>query len=262
MSDKKALLHYKQHINTLYDSKPLADKYSSLTLYYDDLRSLLSEVCPACGCLLEIAHGYSPVSQHINSGEKFFLSDDDFSAMLAYHCHPDIQSFNYPFNAAGFEAFAQKDKFNLIISDFGLDYSDLFDILKHIVSMLAIGGCFVAVVPAYWFLHDDMNEDETQLLSYSKQTDKKWIFQDNLDFAAEDCGGKVERIVKFGITRPLDRAEAAKLAGLTKLYNAECTGDISILEPLTIPQNLKLTPAAVVIRKEKKTLDKNNLFNI
>jgi hypothetical protein len=262
MSDKKALLHYKQHINPTYDSEAVEQRFDILTSYYSSLSQLVSEISPECHKVLEISHAYSPILSIIGTDQKYFLTDDDFTALLQYQIRPDVDVWHLPFNTVGFETFGQKEQYQLIVSDFGLNYSDLFDNMKYIMALLKCGGYFIAVVPAWWFLRDNLNDSENEILKYAKQTDKQWIFQENLDFTAEDNGGKVERIVRLDGTREFHRGEAAKLAGLTKLYNAECTGDISILEPLTIPQNLKLTPAAVVIRKEKKTLDKNNLFNI
>jgi hypothetical protein len=262
MSDKKALLHYKQHINPTYDRQALSDSYACLTSYYKMLTSLIGEICPDCHRTLEISHSYSMLSENILSAEKVFLTDDAFTAMLEYHCYPNVDVWHLPFNNVGFETFGQKEQHQLIVSDFGLNYSDLFDNMKYFMSLLQCGGYFIAVVPAWWFLRDNLNEGENEILQYAKKTDKQWIFQENLDFAAEDNGGKVERIARLDGTREFHRGEAAKLAGLMKLYNAECTGDISILETVTIPQSLNLTPAALVIQKQKKTLDKNNLFNI
>ena len=262
MSDKKALLHYKQHINPTYDRQALTESYACLTSYYKPLLSLIGELCSECQKILEISHSYSPLAENVSAAEKTFLTDDSFTAMLEYHCYPNVDVWHLPFNSVGFETFGHKEQYQLIVSDFGLNYSDLFDNMKYFMSLLQCGGYFIPIVPAWWFLRDNLNEGENEILQYAKKTDKQWIFQENLDFAAEDNGGKVERIVRLDNTREFHRGEAAKLAGLTKLYQAECTGDISILETVTIPQTLELTPAALVIQKQKKTLDKNNLFNI
>ena len=109
----------------------------------------------------------------------------------------------------------------------------------------------------------DSSETESVILQYSKQNDKKWLFVEDIEPVIKDCQSTLVECRKLKTEWITDRMSLAYLTGLTKLYNAEMTGDISILETTTIAKDdLHLNLSALVIRKDKIMLDKNNLFKI
>jgi hypothetical protein len=200
---------------------------------------------------------------YLGSERKFFLSDDAFMAMLAYAHDSRINSYHLPLNGAGFESFDKNQQFSLAVSYIGLCYADLFDKMKFVLSTLKVGGIFICIVPTYWVDRSSLSETESVILQYSKQNDKKWLFVEDIEPVIKDCQSTLVECRKLKTEWITDRMSLAYLTGLTKLYNAEMTGDISILETTTIAKDdLHLNLSALVIRKDKIMLDKNNLFKI
>ncbi len=259
MSNKELLLNYKHYINERYNEKAFAAGFDYAD--FNEAGKLIGSYCPTIDSVLEISHFFTPILDYIKCGRKFFLSDDDFESLLAYAHDSGINSYHLPWNASGFETFNQNQQFDLAVSFIGLCYADLFDKMKPILSTLKVGGYYICIVPTYWVDRSSLSDTESTILQYSKQNDKKWLFVEDINPVISDNNCSLVECRKLQTQWITDRRSLAYLIGLTKLYNAEMTGDISILETTTIAKdNLHLNLSALVIRKDKAVLDKNNLF--
>ena len=218
---------------------------------------------------LEISYNFSKNYNYLLNIFKngYFLSNDSFNALLTYHYskkyNQNLNVYNYSFSNKDLEKVDIYEKMDFIFSSYGITYENLFNALPNILKILKIGGIVFFELPSYWFFRDDLNEDEKSILNYSKTSDKRWLFTEDIKSIIEENGGEIVSIKKTNDQKILNRIELSCLSSLVKLHKASIENNIAILEVANIKENNHILNSAVlIIKKIKKTLTKDSLFNL
>ena len=262
-------LFTKGNINENYNNDVINKKYpnSRAEAFFDNIKEITSTILK--DNYLEVSHKYtgafSVLLDHFKKGT--FLSDDPFESMLTYHMsktgNKEINVLNYNFNYETFSKLNLNEKFDFVFSMFGLTFEDLYNLLPIIIGFLKVDGILAVNIPAYWFIKEKQTEIEKTIIDYSKQNDKKWIFVEPLEPIIEKNGAELLEIKESSISHNVDRLELAFISSLKKLYDSIIQNNKAHLEILKIPEkDIELRSAVMIIRKKKKTLTKDNLFNL
>ena len=135
--------------------------------------------------------------------------------------------------------------------------------LPLIIGFIKIAGILAINIPAYWFIKDNLTEIEKTIIDYSKQNDKKWIFVEPLEPLIEKNGAELLEIRESSLKYNIDRLELSFISSLKKLYDSVIQNNKAHLDILKIPEKyIELRSAVMIIKKKKKTLTKENLFNL
>lgn len=217
--------------------------------------------------VLEISNFYSDAISRIYKETKdlYFISCSSFEALLAYFFSTTegykINSFSLPFIAKAFESLHLAEKFEIIYSILGLSFNEIYNLIQEFLAFLKIEGYLFLVVPAYWYLKDNLTEIEKVILNYSKQNDKKWIFVEELHPVIKRYNAEVIEIIELKNRAKLTRYDLAVISSLEKLKEAEEKTNLAHLEITNIPEkDIEIRTALIVIKKLAKTLTKETLF--
>jgi hypothetical protein len=221
------------------------------------------------GCYCEISHYFSGACsvmlEEFKSG--IFISDDPYEALLAYHYsiikNEKLDVYNYLLNPGNLLELKMNETFDFIFSSFGLSYEKLYSFLPDIIGLLKVGGVLVLEIPSYWFFRDNMSAQETDILDYSMKNDKKWIFSEPVEPLIRENGADLVALKQLDGKRVVNRLELSYISSLQKLHKAHVENNIAVLEVANIPEeNMEIGNAVIIIRKNKKTLTKDNLFSV
>ncbi|MBN2546796.1 MAG: hypothetical protein JXB50_13435 [Spirochaetes bacterium] len=220
-------------------------------------------------CFMEISRTFTNSFKNIINDfkEGAFLSDSAFDSLLSYHfCNLNnynVKSYNFNFNAQRFESLKFIEKFDLVYSIFGLTFNNLYEMMGQIINFLKINGILAVLIPAYWYIKDNLLEIEKTILNYSKQNDKKWIFVEPLDLIVNENNAVIINNIELKNKILINRYELSIISGLEKLKDAVIKNNIAHLDVSNIPDNkLELRTSLLLIQKKSKTLTKDNLFKI
>ncbi|HOV13296.1 MAG TPA: hypothetical protein PK771_03340 [Spirochaetota bacterium] len=218
---------------------------------------------------LEISYNFSNNYNYLLNIFKngYFISDDSFNALLTYHYsqkhQKKLQVYNYSLNEKDINKLNLSEKFDFIFSSYGITYENLFNDLNNILGLLKIGGIMFLEMPSYWFFRDHLNEDEKSILNYSKTSDKKWVFTEDINPIIEENSCEIILSKKINNKKIMSRVELSYLSSLNKLHKASLENNIAVLEVANVREdNLEINSVILVIKKKSKTITKNNLFNI
>ena len=186
--------------------------------------------------------------------------------MLTYHASVlnkfDLNVLNYYFTENRFQSLNLNEYFDRVLSHYGLNYIELFELLPSILSLIKIGGVFILTLPSYWFFKDNLTDVEKEILCYSKQNDKKWVFQDDIKKIITDNHSEIISFEEIDHIEIMDRKSLSFLSSLDKLYKAEVENNNAILDIVSIPkQNIELRTTILAVKKSSKTITKDNLFS-
>lgn len=203
--------------------------------------------------------------------EKFnkgaFVSDDSFESLLVYHFtqieKKQIDIYHKFFIPKNISNLKFNEKFDFILSLCGLTFENLYSLIPTIVSFLKVEGKLAVLIPTCWFNRENMNKIEQKIIGYAKKNDKKWVFTEDLEPAIKEYGGESLGIIDTDIKLTFSRFEIAKLFSLTKLYDAVIKNNMAQLELADLPEyGIEINTSILIIKKKKKTITKDNLFNI
>ncbi len=221
------------------------------------------------GSCLEICHEFSNFFDVTGGSfkELTVLCDDPFESLLAFNNaerkNLAINVMNYGFNPNSLSGLGINEKYDLVVSLFGLSYDNLGSILQELIGFLKVNAVLAILIPSYWFDRTTLNDVETKILAYSKQNDKKWIFTEDINPKITECGASLAGIVRIPFTVKINRLELAYISSLTKLYDSIIKNNIAHLEITDIPEdNIEIGSSALLIQKTKKTITKDNLFGV
>ena len=259
----------KGNINENYNKDIIIKKHpdSRTKVFIDCIKDIIGE--SSKDNFLEVSHkytgAYNVMLSHFNKGA--FLSDDPFESMLTYHIskinNKDLDVLNYNFNYDSLSKLNLNEKFDFVFSLFGLTFEDLYTLLPLIIGFIKIAGILAINIPAYWFIKDNLTEIEKTIIDYSKQNDKKWIFVEPLEPLIEKNGAELLEIRESSLKYNIDRLELSFRSSLKKLYDSVIQNNKAHLDILKIPEKyIELRSAVMIIKKKKKTLTKENLFNL
>lgn len=231
------------------------------------LRNILDSIHP--DRYLEISYNFSTAFSFLlntfNNG--FFLTDNSFNGLLTYHYsqkeNKNLNVYHTSFKHKDIEKLNFNESFDLIYSSYGLTYETLFNSLDWITSLLKIDGLCFLELPAYWFFRDNLNDDEKSVLEYSRTSDKKWVFTEDITSKIKENCCEIAIFEQVNVTRILNRLSLLYLSSLTKLHKASTENNMPVLEISNIKENnIKLNSALLVFKKKSKTISKENLFTI
>jgi len=218
---------------------------------------------------LEISYNFSKNYNYFLTKFKkgYFLSDDSFYAALVYHYsqkdNKDIDVYNYSFNKKSFDKLNLYEGVELVFSSFGITYQNLFDNFDLIANLLKVGGIIFLELPSYWFFRDELNEDEKAILNYSKVSDKRWLFTEDISPIIEENNCEIITQKRVNNQKILDRLDISYLSSLDKLHKASIENNIAVLEICDIKEReLKINSSILVIKKKSKSINKDNLFSV
>ena len=224
---------------------------------------------PGNSICCEISHYFSSSSADMTDKFKsgMFISDDPYEALLAYHYsvirNKDIKVYNYLFNPGNLKEMKMNESVDFIFSSFGVSYEKLFSFLPDMTGLLKVGGIIAFEIPAYWFFRDALNSDENIILDYSMKNDKKWIFSESIEPVINENGAELVSLSMMEGHKILNRLEISYISSLHKLHKAHVENNIGVLEVAGIPETgISLQKAFIVIRKQEKTVTKDNLFSV
>lgn len=260
-------------LNHLFEKGDIYEYIKSLKykLSDDEIKKIISiifEKIKPNNCL-EITHEstnfYTAISE--NFKENYILCDDSFESLLAYNNainkNIKLNVLNHSFSPKSLERLKMNERFDLIISLLGLSYDTLFSSIKEIIGLLKVNSIFAVLTPSYWFDRSNLNNTELKILNYSKLNDKKWIFTEELKPLIAESQSEILESIKLPFTVKLNRLEIAYLSSLNKLYDSILKNNIAHLEVADLPtDNLEIGVSMMLIRKNKKTINKDNLFNV
>lgn len=257
-------MHDKGCLNKNYTKEQLEARLN--TNGYKQIIDLAADYSTDSASCCELSHRFSFAYRYL--AEKYsscdFISDDSFEAMLEYHTSVidkhTIQVYHNCFSPAGLLP-GREECYDAVFSFMGLSFDAFINLFEKIMTLLKIGGIFVYQLPAYWYLTEGKNELEKQIISYSKQNEKKWLFVNPLEEIVKEHNGELLLLDKTGLDLPITRIQLARLSSLEKLYKAEQENNKAHLEICGLPLEMQLPTAAVVIRKKEKILTKDNIFN-
>ncbi len=216
---------------------------------------------------MEISHDYSLAFEVMLDifKEGVCLTDQSFESMLMYHYgsvqNKNLTIYNHSLTLNAFNSLPLNEKFNFVFSFFGISFDNLYSLMNGILNFLKIESIFACLIPAYWYDNSNLNDAEKQIMSYSKQNDKKWIFVEKIDNVVEKNGGKILELIQMPFTIKINRFELAYISSLEKLYDAIIKKNTAHLEICGIQENdIELKTSLLIIKKTKKTLTKDNLF--
>jgi hypothetical protein len=221
------------------------------------------------GNCLEISHEstnfYTAVSGKF--GECYILCDDSFESLLAYNNATNknikLNVLNHSFSQKSLEKLKMNERFDLIISLLGLSYDNIFSLIKEIIGLLKVNAILAIIMPTYWFDRSNLNDTELKILNYSKKNDKKWIFTEELKPIIAESQSEILENIKLPFNIKFNRLEIAYLSSLNKLYDSILKNNIAHLEIADLPvDNLEIGISLMIIKKNKKTINKDNLFNV
>lgn len=266
---KKYEYFEKGNIKEKYNEKYLLKKISleSIKNIYSNIKNIAGDFDKES--YLEISNkctlSYRVLLNDFKNGA--FFSNNAFESMLALHLsekdNKNIDVFHYNFHYKSLEKNGLEEKFDLIYSLFGISFEDIFSLLPILISYLKVNGVLALLIPAYWYIKENQTEIENDIISYSKQNDKKWLFVEPMDKLAEDNGCNLVEIKELPISLTVNRLELSYISSLEKLYKATLENNMAHLEVANIPEDkIELRTALVVFKKEKKILTKDNLFNL
>lgn len=261
---KDSAMNDKGCLNKYYNREKLEKQFdgSGYKQVLDLSASFLGEKGGCC----ELSHSFSYAYKSL--GETFskcdFVSDDSFEAMLEYHMISQEGRETRVFHNTFSPESLLKDNqecYDALYSFMGLSFDSFITLFDRIMTLLKIGGIFVYQLPAYWYLKDDNSEVEKQIISYSKQNEKKWLFINPLEEVVKEHNGELLLLQRIEQEKKMSRAELAYLSSLEKLLKAEQTKNKAHLDICDLPESLALPTAVAVIRKKKRVLTKDNIFN-
>ncbi len=216
---------------------------------------------------MEISRSYTNSFKYIINDfkEGAFLTDSAFDSLLSYHFSNlnkyNIKSYNYNFNIQRFESLKFIEKFDLIYSVFGLSFNNLYEMMGQIINFLKINGILAILIPAYWYIKDNLTETEKTVLNYSKQNDKKWIFVEPLDLIVNENNAVIMNNIELKNRLKINRYELSIVSSLEKLKDAVVKNNIAHLDVSNIPEkDIEIRTSLLLIQKKSKTLTKDNLF--
>ena len=196
-----------------------------------------------------------------------FISDDQYEALLAYHHsiteNKKIDVYNRFFNPGNFLDLDMNEKFDFVFSSLGFSYEKIYSFLPDVIGLLKVGGVMILEIPSYWFFRDNLNDHENIILDYSMKNDKKWIFSEPVEPIIKECGAELVGIKQLDDEIKTDRLELAYISSLHKLHKAHVENNMAVLETAGIPEkDIVLGKALLAVKKNEKTLNKDNLFSI
>ena len=262
-------LRFKGNINKNYDENSINNKYpiSDINLFFKEVNDIVNDIKK--DSYLEISHKYTPAYKVLLKEFKngTFLSDDAFESLLVYHYSKndniDIDILNYNFTYNSLDSLKLNEKFDFIFSLFGLTFEKLYSCMPQLISFLRVDGILAIKIPAYWYIKTNQTEVEKDILNYSKQNDKKWIFVEPIEPIIEKNGGEILTLKEIPQNTKLNRFELAYISSLNKLFEAIKENNKAHLEIVNIPEdNIEIRSALLLIKKKKKTITKDNLFNL
>jgi hypothetical protein len=262
-------LKFKGNINKNYTDEILENKYpiTGITSFLDEVTNTDNNFNKEN--YLEISHKYSPAYKVLTKKFKngTFLSDNAFESLLVYHSskkdNVNIDILNYEFNYNSLDSLKLNEKFDFIFSLFGLNFEKIYSCMPQLINYLKVEGILALKIPAYWYIKNNCSEIENTILNYSKQNDKKWIFVEPIDPIIEKNGGEIISLKEIPQNVKLNRFELANISSLNKLYDAIKNNNKAHLEITNLPEdNIELRSALLLIKKKKKTITKDNLFNL
>lgn len=256
----------KGHINPYFTGETL-DKLYRKEVY----ETILSELLPHFEereRYLELSHyatgAYRSLLQHFSSGA--FVSDDPFESLYEYHISSseqkelDIYQNSFTFNRL---LPGQSECYDAVFSFLGLSFDNLYALLERALILLKVGGILAIEYPAYWYSGEELSTQEKEIMRYSKENEKKWLFVDPLEPLIEEYKGELLFKKNMEHSHSFNRFELSYLSSLDKLNKAERESNRGHLEICDIPERgLKLRSALLVIKKQGKILTKDSLFNI
>jgi len=260
---------FKGNINENYNEDILNNKYpiTEVKSFFDEVNNAVDDLNKED--YLEISHCYSSAYKILLNDYKngTFLSDDAFESLLVYHFSKinniNINILNYEFSYNSLDSLKLNEKFNFVFSLFGITFEKLYSIMPQIMSFLKTDGYLALNIPAYWYLKENLTEIEKEIINYSKQNDKKWIFVEPIEPIIEKNGGEIISLKEIPLTYKLNRFELAYVSSLQKLLDSIKQNNKAHLEIVNIPENnIEIRSALLLIKKKKKTITKDNLFNV
>ena len=261
--------NFKGHLNKNFNPITIKNKFNREV--FESFFNEASKIAESINkdSFLEMSYKFSPAYQYMLDIFKngAFLSNDDFESLLVYHLsileNKKIDVYNNAFSFESLSVLDFTEKFDFIYSLLGLTFNDLYSILPQILSYAKIDGILAFKIPAYWYIKENTLEIEKKIIDYSKQNDKKWIFIEPLEPVIEKNGGELLGIKELNTKAILTRAELAYLSSLDKLHDAVIHNNKAHLEIVSFPESgIEIRESVMVIKKKKKTLTKNNLFNV
>lgn len=262
-------LFFKGNINENYNEDAINKKFP-----INEIESFLNEikkVYPAFNKenYLEISHKFSPVYKIMAKEFKksIFLSDNSFESLLTYHYSKidkiDIDVLNYDFSYNSLASLKLNEKIDFIFSLCGLTFENLYTSLPQIIGFLKIDGILALIIPAYWYIKNNQTENEKNILDYSKQNDKKWIFVEPIEPIIEKNGAEKLILKELPHTIKFNRFELSYISSLNKLHDSIKQNNKAHLEVVKIPEeNIEIRSSLLLIKKKQKTITKDNLFKL
>jgi hypothetical protein len=267
---------FKMEMERLFEKGNINEYAGSLKARFkpEEIRQFFTVICERIkdiktGSCLELSHEYSNFFDVMSESfkESVFLCDDGFESLLAFNNSIQkkitLNVMNYFFNPKSFPRLNMNERFDIVVSLLGLSYDNLNMNLQELIGLLKVDGVMAVVIPSYWYDRAVLNESEEKILKYSKQNDKKWIFTEDIKPKITECGAALVDIIKLPFNAKLNRLELAYISSLTKLYDSIIKNNVAHLEITNIPEdNLEINVSLMLLQKSKKTITKDNLFNV
>ena len=263
------LLFEKGYINDNYDKDKIKKIFSNemINEFFAKINKIAGKI--ENNSYLEISHENTNSFELMlnNFKEGVFLSDDPFESLLVYHyskiINKNLNVYNYFFTPKSLSALKLNESFDFIFSLLGISFEQLFLIIPQILGFLKIDGILGLLIPSYWYDRDNLTPIESEIINYSKQNDKKWIFTDKLDPVIEENGGNVIGFEQMPFNININRLDLAYISSLSKLYDSIIKNNIAHLEIVNIPEkDIEIRTTLLTVKKTKKTINKDNLFNL
>jgi hypothetical protein len=259
---------FKGNITTGYTT----EKLENLSGEVDELISYLPgiETQSGNGRFIELSRYYSDASIKLldSFDEGTFISCDPFNALLVHHVtaikqSSNVETWHIPFTVSSLQDKTFNESASLLFSLSGLTWEDYYTLVPGIMNMTAVGGLIYLEFPAYWFIRDDLNDDENAILAFSKKNDKKWLFSEPVEPLFEENGAELVELTKSSRVINCTRLEIARLSCLHTLEKADLENNIAITDTCNIAENdLQIPVGRMVFRKKAKTLNRDNLFSV
>lgn len=250
--------------------REMLDKKFPITIierFYDTVKS--ASVDFEKNNYLELSYKYTPAYKILldDFKEGTFFANDPFECMLMYHLTKQedkkLHILNYKFSQNRLSTLDFFESFDFIFSILGMTFEQLYELLPTILSFLKVNGILAFKVPAYWFYRDALTDMEKTVLDYSQKNDKKWLFLEPLTDIIEKNGASLIKEEKDVGTFVTDRKELAYLSSLNKLFDSIIKNNTAHLEVANIQKDdIELRSAVLIIQKNKKSITKDNLFNL
>ncbi len=155
------------------------------------------------------------------------------------------------------------NKFDLVSINFNISFNNFLDYIKDIIGYIKADGYLIIIYPYIWFNRNNLLNCELSLIEYAKSNDKRWLFCESI---TEYIDNNEYTIVKNELITDVysnySLLNVSHICSLEKLKKTILGNDTNLINSINLPSEFTLQSGLLVIKKNKKTITVDNLFNV